>query len=35
LAEVAEVYAASDARQKFVRDLAVAWTKMMDLDRLA
>jgi catalase-peroxidase len=29
----AEVYAASDAKQKFVQDFAKAWTKVMNLDR--
>jgi catalase-peroxidase len=33
LRALAEVYAASDAREKFVRDFAAAWTKVMDLDR--
>ena len=30
---VAEVYASSDAQQKFVQDFAAAWTKVMHLDR--
>jgi catalase-peroxidase len=29
----AEVYATADSREKFVRDFAAAWTKVMDLDR--
>ena len=29
----AEVYAASDAKEKFVRDFAAAWTKVMNADR--
>jgi catalase-peroxidase len=29
----AEVYACSDSKEKFVRDFAAAWTKVMDLDR--
>ncbi len=33
LRAIAEVYAQSDARQKFVRDFVAAWTKVMDLDR--
>jgi len=33
LRAVAEVYAASDADQKFVRDFVKAWTKVMTLDR--
>ncbi len=28
-----EVYAADDAKEKFVRDFAAAWSKVMDLDR--
>ncbi len=30
----AEVYAADDAKEKFVQDFVAAWTKVMDLDRL-
>jgi catalase-peroxidase len=30
---VAEVYAADDAKQKFVNDFVSAWTKVMTLDR--
>ena len=33
LRAVAEVYAASDAKEKFVRDFAAAWSKVMNLDR--
>ncbi|GAA4489488.1 catalase/peroxidase HPI [Rhodococcus olei] len=33
LRAVAEVYAADDARQKFVTDFVAAWTKVMNLDR--
>ncbi len=33
LRAVAEVYAADDAREKFVRDFVDAWTKVMNLDR--
>ena len=33
LRAVAEVYAADDARKKFVRDFVAAWTKVMALDR--
>jgi catalase-peroxidase len=33
LRAIAEVYAQSDAREKFVRDFVVAWTKVMNLDR--
>jgi catalase-peroxidase len=33
LRTVAEVYAADDAREKFVRDFVAAWTKVMTLDR--
>ncbi|WP_044560584.1 catalase/peroxidase HPI [Azospirillum sp. B4] len=33
LRAVAEVYAADDAREKFVKDFVAAWTKVMDLDR--
>jgi catalase-peroxidase len=29
----AEVYGASDAKSKFVKDFVAAWTKVMDLDR--
>ena len=30
---IAEVYASADAKEKFVRDFAAAWTKVMNLDR--
>jgi len=33
LRALAEVYACSDAQQKFVRDFVAAWSKVMDLDR--
>ncbi|MDT0473318.1 catalase/peroxidase HPI [Streptomyces griseoviridis] len=33
LRAVAEVYASDDAKEKFVKDFAQAWTKVMDLDR--
>ncbi|KAF2274038.1 catalase/peroxidase HPI [Westerdykella ornata] len=33
LRAMAEVYAQSDAKEKFVRDFVRAWTKVMDLDR--
>jgi catalase-peroxidase len=33
LRAVAEVYASSDARDKFVRDFVAAWVKVMNLDR--
>jgi len=33
LRAVAEVYASDDAKEKFVRDFAAAWTKVMTLDR--
>ena len=33
LRALAEVYASSDAKQKFARDFAAAWTKVMNLDR--
>jgi catalase-peroxidase len=33
LRALAEVYAASDARDKFVRDFVKAWVKVMELDR--
>ncbi len=33
LRAIAEVYACSDSRQKFVDDFAAAWSKVMDLDR--
>lgn len=33
LRALAEVYAASDAKSKFVKDFVAAWTKVMNLDR--
>jgi catalase-peroxidase len=33
LRALAEVYAQDDAKEKFVRDFAAAWSKVMDLDR--
>jgi catalase-peroxidase len=33
LRAVAEVYACSDAHEKFVRDFVAAWVKVMNLDR--
>ena len=33
LRALAEVYAQEDSKEKFVRDFAVAWTKVMNLDR--
>ncbi|WP_030761716.1 catalase/peroxidase HPI [Streptomyces sp. NRRL F-2664] len=33
LRAIAEVYAAQDAREKFVRDFVAAWNKVMNLDR--
>ena len=33
LRAIAEVYAQNDAKQKFVKDFAAAWTKVMELDR--
>jgi len=33
LRALAEVYASSDAKEKFVQDFAAAWTKVMNLDR--
>ncbi len=33
LRALAEVYASDDSRERFVRDFAAAWTKVMDLDR--
>ena len=33
LRALAEVYAQKDAQEKFVRDFAAAWSKVMDLDR--
>jgi catalase-peroxidase len=33
LRAIAEVYACDDAKQRFVKDFAAAWTKVMNLDR--
>ena len=33
LRAVAEVYAVSDSKEKFIKDFVSAWTKVMDLDR--
>ena len=33
LRAVAEVYASSDGREKFVKDFVSAWNKVMNLDR--
>jgi catalase-peroxidase len=33
LRALAEVYAADDAKQKFVEDFAASWSKVMSLDR--
>ncbi len=33
LRALAEVYASSDAKEKFVKDFAKAWSKVMELDR--
>ena len=33
LRAIAEVYAADDSQQKFVRDFVAAWNKVMNLDR--
>ncbi|MGW4804712.1 catalase/peroxidase HPI [Kitasatospora sp. NPDC004272] len=33
LRALAEVYASADAKEKFVKDFAAAWTKVMELDR--
>jgi catalase-peroxidase len=33
LRSLAEVYAMSDAREKFVHDFTAAWSKVMNLDR--
>ena len=30
---IAEVYAQSDAKEKFVKDFVEAWSKVMDLGR--
>ncbi len=33
LRALSEVYASADAKEKFVKDFAAAWVKVMDLDR--
>jgi catalase-peroxidase len=33
LRALAEVYAAADAKEKFVRDFVAAWVKVMNADR--
>ncbi len=33
LRAIAEVYASSEAKEKFVRDFVAAWDKVMNLDR--
>ena len=33
LRSLAEVYASTDAKQKFVQDFVAAWDKVMNLDR--
>ena len=33
LRAIAEVYAAADAKEKFAKDFAAAWTKVMNADR--
>ena len=33
LRAISEVYAANDAREKFVKDFVAAWTKVMNADR--
>jgi catalase-peroxidase len=33
LRALAEVYASSDAKEKFVKDFVAAWSKVMNLDR--
>jgi catalase-peroxidase len=33
LRAIAEVYASSDAKEKFVKDFIGAWDKVMNLDR--
>jgi catalase-peroxidase len=33
LRALSEVYACSDAKEKFVKDFVAAWTKVMNLDR--
>jgi catalase-peroxidase len=33
LRAIAEVYAADDGKEKFIKDFVKAWTKVMNLDR--
>ena len=33
LRAIAEVYAQNDSKEKFVKDFAAAWSKVMNLDR--
>ncbi len=33
LRAIAEVYACSDSKEKFVKDFVAAWAKVMNLDR--
>ena len=33
LRALAEVYGSADAKEKFVKDFAAAWSKVMNLDR--
>jgi catalase-peroxidase len=33
LRAIAEVYACADAKEKFAKDFAAAWAKVMNLDR--
>jgi catalase-peroxidase len=33
LRALCEVYASTDAREKFAKDFVAAWTKVMNLDR--
>jgi catalase-peroxidase len=33
LRAVAEIYGATDAKEKFVKDFVRAWVKVMELDR--
>jgi catalase-peroxidase len=33
LRALSEVYASADSKEKFVRDFAAAWAKVMNLDR--
>ena len=33
LRSIAEIYASSDSKQRFVADFIAAWTKVMNLDR--